>query len=58
MKRDNIDQEFAFKKLAAQLSLEDKIKKCEELNITYSIIDNSNDLDSTYQKINELLKTI
>lgn len=58
MKRDNIDKEFALKKFNAQLSIDDKIKKCEELNITYSIIDNSNDLNITYQNIKELLKTI
>lgn len=58
MARDNIDREFALAKITSQASLEDKIKRCEELEILYYIIDNSETLDITYQNINELLKTI
>ena len=58
MKRDNIDNEYAKKKMASQSSLNDKIKKCEELGISYSVIDNSENLEKTYQSINKELKNI
>lgn len=58
MKRDNIDRDYAETKLLSQATLADKIKKCEELQIAYSTIDNSETLEKTYQLVNKVLETI
>jgi dephospho-CoA kinase len=58
MKRDNIDRDYAEIKLLSQATLADKIKKCEELQIAYSTIDNSETLEKTYQLVNKVLETI
>lgn len=49
MNRDNIDEDFAIKKISSQMSIEDK-----KLKANY-IIDNSGDLCYTYKQIDELL---
>ena len=58
MKRDNIDRSYAETKINSQMSLEDKIQKSVELQIPYSVIDNSTTLDKTYQIVDEVLKNI
>ena len=58
MKRDNISREYALQKITSQMSLDDKIKKCEELAIAYSVIDNSQELTTTYQNTDVVLNNI
>ena len=50
--RDHIDQAYAEKKIASQLSLDEKCRKSNY------IIDNSSDLCYTYNQIDEIIKTL
>jgi len=52
MNRDNIDEEYAYIKIASQMDIE---KKCQLANF---IIENSFDLCYTYKQIDEVLKTL
>ena len=52
MKRDNIDKEFAIKKIKAQMPLSEK---CKMANF---IIDNSFDLCYTYKQIDEIINIL
>ncbi|MBQ8293540.1 MAG: DNA-formamidopyrimidine glycosylase [Bacilli bacterium] len=58
MKRDNINKEYALKKMASQMSLSEKVARCEEIGIDYVVLNNDTGLSDTYQKINEVIKNI
>lgn len=52
MNRDNIDREYAIKKINSQMSIEEKIKKANY------IIDNSNSVEDTYMQIKQILEIL
>lgn len=52
MNRDNIDREYAIKKINSQMPIEEKIKKANY------IIDNSNSVEDTYVQIKQILEIL
>lgn len=58
MKRDKITKEYAVQKMASQMSLEDKIARCNKINIPFVVLDNNQELLKMYQKIDEIIKNI
>lgn len=52
MNRDNIDREYAIKKINSQMPIEEKIRKANY------IIDNSNSVEDTYMQIKQILEIL
>jgi len=52
IKRDNISSEFALKKIQSQIDIDEKVKQADY------VIDNSQDLEKTYNQIELLLRRL